>query len=98
MSANLEFLVDTFSAKAKDIKSLHQLINGIKKKGTPNSGGGMNEGGGTTVNVCPHCASVGRSNTHKNDSCYFDPKKTTKSREWDCTLMEEKGVSYKDDN
>ena len=51
-----------------------------------------------TGNVCPHCATFGRSAPHKKGSCYFDPKKMTESREWDHALMDEKGVVCKDDN
>ena len=51
-----------------------------------------------TGNVCPHCAVVGRSAPHKNNACYFDPKKMTDRREWDLKLMYKRGVAYNDDD
>ena len=86
------------AAQAKDIKSLHQQINAIKKKGNPNSSSGTTAGGGMTVNLCPHYAVVGRSAPHKNNSCYLDIKKITDRRDWDCKLMDKKGMAWKDDN
>ena len=41
-------------------------------------------------NVCPYCTAVGRTDPHKNNSYYFDPKKMTDRREWARKLMDEK--------
>ena len=91
-------MVDTVAAQEKDIESLHQHINGLKNKGNPNLRDGTNAGGGTAGNRCPHCAAIERSAPHKKGSCYFDPKKMTERREWACTLTDEKGVAFKDDD
>ena len=72
--------MDTVTAQAKDIKSIYQHINALKKKGTPKYGSETNAGGGMTGNVCPHCAVVRRSASHKKGSCYFDLKKMTERR------------------
>ena len=58
----------------------------------------MTERGGMTGNVFPHCAVVVRSTLQKKKACYFDPKKMTDRREWDRKLMDEKGVTCKDNN
>ena len=79
--ASLVVLVETVAAQAKDIKSLYQNINALKKKGTPNSSREMNAGGGMMGNVCPHCAAVGRLAPRKKGSCYFDLNKTIERRE-----------------
>ena len=48
LSASLAVLVDTVDAQAKEINSLHQQINALKKKGAMNSSSGTNAGGGMT--------------------------------------------------
>ena len=76
---------------------MYEHINAIKNKGTHSSSIGMTTGGGLTRNMCPHCAAVGRTAPHKNNSCYFKPKKMTDRREWDHKLMNEKVVACNDD-
>ena len=66
------------------------------KKGTQASSISKRAGGGLTGNMFPHCAAVGRTAPHKNNSCYFDPKKMTDRREWVRKLMDEKVVAYND--
>ena len=51
--------------------------------------------GGTTI--CTHFEAVGRTALHRKNVCYFDPKKMTDRKEWDRKLMDEKGVTCKDD-
>ena len=51
-----------------------------------------------TGNMCPHCAVVRRSTSHKNNACYFDPEKMTDRREWAFKLMDKKGVACKGDD
>ena len=48
---------------------MYQHINALKKKETLKSSGRTIEGGGITVNVCPHCAAVERLDAHTNNSC-----------------------------
>ena len=80
-SSRLAVLVDTVAVQAKDIKSLYQQINALKKKGAPKPSIKTNEGGGMTGNVCPHCDTVGHWDPHKKGSCYFNSNKTTERRE-----------------
>ena len=47
----------------------------MKNRGTQACNSGTASGGGHMGNVCPHCAGVGRTAPHKDNSCYFDPKK-----------------------
>ena len=98
MSASLAVSVDTVSAQAKEINILHQHINALKKKGTPNVTFGTNAGGGMTENVCTRCAAVRCLDSHKKGSCYFNPKKITERREWDCSLIDKKRVLNKDND
>ena len=97
LSASLLISVKTVSAQKK-IKRLYKEINDMKKEGNPTSSIGTTAGGGMTGNVCPHCAVVERLSLHKKNACYFDPKKMTDKRDWDCKLMDEKGVACKDDD
>ena len=63
----------------------------MKKRGTQESIIGTTAGGGLTGSMFAHCAVVGRTAPHKENSCYFDPKKMTGRREWARKLMDEKG-------
>ena len=76
---------------------MYEQINDMKKRGTQASNIGKTAGGGLTGNVRPHCAAVGRTASHKNNSCYFEPKKMMDRREWDRKLMDENGVARNDD-
>jgi len=71
-------------------------IAALKKK----SGRKANEDGVTNTEhrlfVCPHFTAVGRSAPHRENSCFFDPKKMTDYKDWACKLMDDKGVVYKD--
>ena len=96
-SVSLAVSVDTVDVQAKEIKGLYQHINALKNKGTQKFNSETNDSGGMTRNVCPHCSGFGRSVPHKNGSCYFDPKKMTERRGWDCKLMDKKVVTCKDD-
>ena len=81
----------------QEIKRLYEQINAMKNRGTQASSICTTAGGGLTGFVCPHCAAVGRTAPHKNNSCYFNPKKMTERREWDRKFMDEKGVACNDD-
>ena len=82
LSASLAISIDTVAAQQKKIKCLYEHVKATKKKGTPTSSIGTTVGGSMIGNVCPHCAVVGRSAPHKNNACYFDPKRMTYRREW----------------
>ena len=61
---------------------MYEQINAMKKKGTQSSIIGTTSGGGVTGNVYPHCAAVGLTAPHKNNSYYFSTKKMMDRREW----------------
>ena len=69
----------------------------MEKRGTQASSIRKMTGGGLVGTVFPYCAVVGRTAPHKNNSCYFDPKKMMDRREWARKLMDEKGMACKDD-
>ena len=73
LSRSLAISIDTVSAQQKEIKPLYGHINTMKNKGNQASRIGTTEGGAMTRNVFPHCAVVGRTAPHKNNSCYFNP-------------------------
>ena len=54
-------------------------------------------GGGLMGNVSPYYAAIGHIASHKNNSCYFDPKKMTDQREWTRKLMDKKEVACKEE-
>ena len=97
LAASLAIPVDTVARQKHEIKRLYKKINAMKKRGTQASSIGAMKGGGLVGKVCSYCAAVGRTTLHKNNLCYFDPKKMTDRREWAQKLMEEKGVAYKDE-
>ena len=93
LSASLAISIDTLAVQQKEIKRLYEQINYMKNKGTQASRIGTTAGGGMKGNVCPHCAMVGCTAPHKNNSCYFDPNKMTGRREWARKLMDDKGLA-----
>ena len=98
LSASLAISIDTVAAQKKEIKRLYEHLNAMKKKCTQSYRIGTTAGGGLMGNVCPHCAAVGRTATHKNNSCYFDAKKMMDKREWVRKLMDKKGVACNDND
>ena len=93
LAASLVISVDTVAQRQQEIKRMYEQINAMKKRWTQASSIGTTEGGGLSRNVCPYFAAVGRTTPHKNNSCYFDPKKMTDIREGSRKLMDEKGVT-----
>ena len=69
----------------------------MKKKVTQAYSIGTAEGDGMTGKVFPHCNAVGFTDPHKNNSCYFKPKRMMKRREWARKLIDEKGVQCNDE-
>ena len=65
----------------------------MKNRGTQASSIRTMAGGGLVGTVCTYSVAVGRTTPHKNNSCYFDPKKMTDIREGSRKLMDEKGVT-----
>ena len=78
----------------QEIKCLSEQIDTLKKRGTHATRGATFSGGTT---ICTHCEAIGRTASHKKNSCYFDPRKITDRKDWSRKLMDEKGVACKDD-
>ena len=97
LAASLAISVDIVTRQQQEIKRLYKQINNMKKTWTQASIISTMAGGGLMGTVCPHCAEVGRTAPHKNNSCYFDPNKMTDRRVWAQKWMEEKGVVRKDE-
>ena len=93
LAASLEISVYTVARNQQEIKRLYKQVNALKKRGTQASRAGTLPVGN---NICTHCEAVGRTDPHKKNACYFDPKKMTDRKEWDRKLMDEKGVTCKD--
>ena len=77
LAASLTISFDTVSRQQQEIKRLYEQINAMKNRWKKASRIGKMVGGGLVGNVFPHSAAVGRTDPHKNNSCYFDPKKMT---------------------
>ena len=95
LAASLAISVDTVSRQQKEIKSLSEHINALKKKVTSATSGDILPG--TTTTICKHCEVVGRKSPHRKNPCYFDPRKMTERKGWVRKFMEEKGVNCKED-
>ena len=95
LAASLVISVDTVARQQQEIKRFSEQINALKKKGTPTNNGATLPG--TTTTICTHCEAVGRTEPHRKNACYFDPRKMTDRKYWARKLMEEKGVKFKDD-
>ena len=80
LAASLAISIDTVARQQQEIKRMYEQINAMKNRGKQASNIVTTEGVGNTGNVCPHCAAVGRTAPHKNNSCYFDPKNMTDRR------------------
>ena len=98
LSAILAVSVDTVAGQKIKIKRITEHINALKKKrgavtaGVPGTGG-------TNSNSphCKHCAVVGRTAPHRNNKCYFDPRKNEERMGWEKRLMEAKGIVFNDE-
>ena len=96
LAASLAVSVDTVARQKIDNKRLTEHINALKKKG-----GSVNTGvpgtGGNNSPQCKHCAAVGRTAQHQNNTCYFNPRKNKERMGWAKRLMEAKGVLFNDE-
>ena len=96
VAASMSVSVDTVARQKLDIKRLTEHINALKKKG----GAVTNRVPGTGGNKfppCKHCEAVGRTEPHRRNSCYFDPKKNKYRMGWEKRLMEAKGIPFNDE-
>ena len=77
LAASLDISVDTVTRRQQEIKCMYEQINTMKDRGTQASSIRKMARGGLVETVCSYSTVVGRTVTHKNNSCYFDPKKIT---------------------
>ena len=97
LAASLAVSVDTVVRQKQEINRLYEQINAMKNRVTQASGIETMVGGGLVGTVCTHFEVVGRTAPHRNNACYFNPRKMTDQKEWDRKLVDEKGVLCKDD-
>ena len=95
LAASLATSVDTVARQQQEIKSFSGKNNALKKKGASATSGATFQGGNN--NISPRCAAVGRTELHRRNSCYFDPRKMMDIKDWSRQLMEEKEVKFKED-
>ena len=98
LSASLAISIDTVAPEQKEIKRIYEQIKAMKNKGTQASNISPTEGGVLTGDVCPHCAAVGHTSPHRNNSCYLNTKKMTDRRELARKFMDKKVVACNDNN
>ena len=81
-----------------EIKRLTEHINALKKKGGAVTAG-VPRTGGTNSNYpnCKNCAAVGRTAPHRNNKCYFDPRKNKEIMGWGKRLMEAENIVFNDE-
>ena len=98
LAASLAVSVDTVARQQIEIKRLTEQINALKKKGGAVTAGvpGTGEKNSNSPN-CKHCAAVGQSAPHRNNKCYFDPRKNKERMGWAKKLMEAKGIIFNDE-
>ena len=98
LAASLAVSVDTVARQQIEIKRLTEHINTLKKKGGAVTAGVPGTGGNNSNSLhYKHCAAVGRTALHRNNKCYFDPKKNKERMGWAKRLMESKGVLFNDE-
>ena len=95
LAASLAVSVDTVARKHIEIKMLTGHINPLRKKGGSVTASVPNTGDHNTTN-CKHCKAVGRSAPHRNNQCFFDPRKNKHILDWTSKLMKAKGIVFND--
>ena len=78
------------------IARLTEHINDLRKKVGAVTAGVPNTGGNNSPN-CKNCAAVGRLAPHRNNKCYFYPRKNKDRMGWATKLMEAKGIVFNDE-
>ena len=68
----------------------------MRKKEGAVTAGVPGTGGNNSPN-CKHFAAVGRSAPHRNNKCYFEPRKNKERMGWATKLMEAKGIVLDDE-
>ena len=95
LAASLVVSVDTVARQQIEIKRLTEHINALRKKGVSVTASVPNTGDNNTT-TCKHCKAVGRSAPHRNNQCFFYPRKNKHRLDWAAKLMEAKGIVFND--
>ena len=92
---SLAVSVDTVARQQTEIKRLTEHINDLRKKGGSVTAGVPNTGDNNSP-TCKHCTSVARSEPHRHNQCFFDPRKKKNGMGRATKLMEAKGIVFND--
>ena len=95
LAESLAVSVDTVARQQIDIKRLTEHINALREKSVSITASVPNTGDNNAT-TCKHCKSVGRSVPHRNNHCFFDPRKNKNRVDWAAELMEAKGIVFND--
>ena len=79
LEVSLAVSVYTVARQQIEIKRLTEHINALRKKGVSITASMLNTGDNNAT-TCKHCKAVGRSVPHRNNHCFFDPRKN--KTEW----------------
>ena len=93
--ASLAVSVDTMARQQIEIKRLTEHINALREKGVSVTAS-VPSTGDNNATTCKHGKAVGRSAPHRNNHCYFDPRKNKHILDWAAKLMEAKGIVFND--
>ena len=67
----------------------------MRKKGVPSTAS-VPSTGDNNANTDKNCKAVGRSIPHRNNHCFFYPRKNKNRVDWAAKLMEAMGVVFND--
>ena len=95
LAASLKVSVDTVARQHIEIKRLTEHINALRKKGVSITASVPNTEDNNAT-TCKYCKAVGRSVPHRNNHCFFDPRKNKSRVDWAAKLMEAKGIVFND--
>ena len=93
LAASLSVLVDTVARQQIEIKRLTEHIKALREKGVSGTAS-VPSTGDNNATTCKHCKLVGRSAPHRNNQCFFDPRKNKHRLDWAAKLMEAKGIVF----
>ena len=77
LAASLAVSVDTVARQQIEIKRLTENINALRKKGVASTSS-VPSTRDNNATACKHCKAVGRSVPHRNNHCFFDPRRKKK--------------------
>ena len=95
LAAIIVVSVDTVARQQIEIKGLTEHINALREKGAASTAS-VPSTGDNNATACKHSKAVGRSVPHRNNHCFFDPRKNKNRVDWAAKLMEAKGVVFND--